>query len=115
MIYSLTDRAFLLSYPKFHQKNLKLAINLLLKNGYPLKLIFEKINHRLKTLMYNKYNQSANQSNKNINSTIETNNKRILVLPYINKISELVTSAVDKSQHITGYRVLNNLGGYIRV
>jgi len=37
------------------------------------------------------------------------------VLPYINKISELVASAVDKSQHITGYRVLNNLGGYIRV
>jgi len=65
--------------------------------------------------MYNKYNQSANQSNKNINSTIETNNKRILVLPYINKISELVASTVDKSQHITGYRVLNNLGGYIRV
>jgi len=47
MIYGLTDRAFLLSHPKFYQKNLELVINLLLKNNYPLKLIFEKI--RFKT------------------------------------------------------------------
>jgi len=65
--------------------------------------------------MYIKYNQSANQSNKNINSTTDINSRRILVLLYINKISELVASAVDKSQHIIGYRVLNNLGRYIRV
>jgi len=49
MIYSLTDTAFLLSHPKFHQKNLELAINLLLENGYPLKLIFEKINQTQNT------------------------------------------------------------------
>jgi len=43
-IYSLTDRAFLLSHPKFHQKNLEFAIDLLLENGYSLDLIFEKMN-----------------------------------------------------------------------
>jgi len=110
MIYNLTDRAFLLSHPKFHQKNLELTVNLLLENGYPVKLIFEKINYRLKTLIHNKNNQSTNQSN-----TIETKNKSTLVLPYINRISELVASTVDKSQYITGYRVLNNLGKYIKV
>jgi len=50
-IYSLIDRAFLLSDPIFHQKNIELIIKLLLDNGYPLSLIFEKINNRLKTLI----------------------------------------------------------------
>jgi len=114
-IYNLTDRAFLLSHAKFHQKNLEIVIDLLLENGYPLSLIFEKINHRLKSLIYNKGNQSVNQSITNMNSTLETNNRKILVLPYIQKMSELVASVVDKSQYITGYRVLNNLRGCIRV
>jgi len=42
-----------------------------LENGYPLKLIFEKINHRLKTLIYNKYNYKYNPL---------TNLTRILIL-----------------------------------
>jgi len=46
MIYGLIDRAFLLSHPKFHKKNIEMIIDLLLENGYPLKLIFEKIHNR---------------------------------------------------------------------
>jgi len=38
-----------------------------------------------------------------------------LVIPYINNISELVASTIDKSRHIVGYRTLNNLGGFVKV
>jgi len=46
MMYGLIDRAFLLSHPSYHQKNIELVIELLLENGYPLNLIFEKINNK---------------------------------------------------------------------
>lgn len=36
-IYSLVDRAILLSHPSYHKKNLELCINILIDNGYPLR------------------------------------------------------------------------------
>src|SRR5436190_15274724 len=42
-IFSLIDRAFLLSNPKFHQKNVNLVVNILLNNDYPLTYIFRVI------------------------------------------------------------------------
>jgi len=50
MIYGLIDRALLLSHPIFQQKNLEYVIKVLLDNAYPLKLIFENINHRIKDM-----------------------------------------------------------------
>jgi len=49
-IYSTIDRAIKLSHPTFHSKNLKLYIEMLLDNDYPLKLIFNKMNARLKKI-----------------------------------------------------------------
>jgi len=43
-MYNLVDRAILLSHPNFQQKNFKLCVKLLLKNGYLLNLIFKEIN-----------------------------------------------------------------------
>jgi len=43
-----------MSHPMFYSKNLELIINLLLNNGYPLKLIFDTINRRLKNNFVNK-------------------------------------------------------------
>lgn len=40
-ITGLTDRAFLLSHPRFHQKNMELVVNILLENGYPLNFTFK--------------------------------------------------------------------------
>jgi len=53
-INSLIDRAFLLSHPTFHKKNLEFVVEVLLDNGYPLELIFEKMNSRIKTLINSK-------------------------------------------------------------
>ena len=43
-IFSLIDRAFLLSDFRFHTQNLTFIINILLDNDYPLTFIFDTIN-----------------------------------------------------------------------
>jgi len=70
IINILVDRAVFLSHPMFYEKNLKLVINLLLNNGYPLKLIFEIINRRLKNIFVNKPRKSSmSLSDRNKNDT----------------------------------------------
>jgi len=83
MIYGLIDRAFLLSHPKFHKKNIEYVIGILLENGYPLDHIFEKVKIRLKTFIYSNSNSDNNKNGSDI-----INNKKIMVIPYIKKISE---------------------------
>jgi len=57
-IYGLIDRALLLSHPVFQQKNLEYVIKVLLDNAYPLDLIFQKINHRIKDIARRKKSNS---------------------------------------------------------
>jgi len=66
-----------------------------------------KVKNRLKTLIY-----SNSNSNNNKNDSDDINNKKIIVIPYINKMSELVAIAINKSQYTIDYRVLNHLGGW---
>jgi len=81
IINILVDRAVSLSHPMFYSKNLELIINLLLNNGYLLKLIFDTINRRLKNNFVNKPHTS-----KKPLSDIHTNGcnkKNLLVTPYV--------------------------------
>ncbi|KYN09170.1 hypothetical protein ALC57_18725 [Trachymyrmex cornetzi] len=65
-IYSLVDRAFILSDYSFHTKNLIFGINILLENDYPLPFIFNTVNQRIKQLLrYHLY--SIHNSTKNLN------------------------------------------------
>jgi len=116
MIYGLIDRAFLLSHPKFHQKNIEMVIRLLVENGYPLDLIFKKIHNRLKMLIYKnkKSTSSVNNVDDKKKYLSDNNNRKIIVLPYFKKISESIANTIDKTKHIIGYRVLNNLGKHIK-
>ena len=50
VIFSLVDRAILLSDSEFREKNVILIIDILLNNDCPLKLIFDTINKRLKSI-----------------------------------------------------------------
>ena len=54
-IFSLVDRAFLLSDFMFYTKNLTFIINVLLDNDYPLTFISDTINQRIKNLLKNKH------------------------------------------------------------
>ena len=79
----MTDRAILLSHEKYHNENLNLVKETLVKNGYPLTLLNEKIANRYKYLLTNKYH------NKKLDETIESKeNKKIITLPYINNFQE---------------------------
>ncbi|KYM95047.1 hypothetical protein ALC62_14318 [Cyphomyrmex costatus] len=57
----LVDRAFLLSSPKFHQKNIITVIETLLNNDYPVDLVFNVINERLKSLRNKKTSRQTAQ------------------------------------------------------
>ncbi|KYN33431.1 hypothetical protein ALC56_12143, partial [Trachymyrmex septentrionalis] len=54
VIYGVVDRIFRLCHPKFQQNNLINAINIFLKNGYPLHFIFSTIHNKrqLKTRLH---------------------------------------------------------------
>jgi len=78
-IYGLINRALLLSHPVFQQKNLEYAIKVLLDNAYPLDLIFQKTNRKIKDIIRKK------KSNK-LESNLNKNQRKMLVLPYIKNI-----------------------------
>jgi len=59
-IIELIDRIFLLSHPKFHQKNFAFIIRVLLENDYPLGFIFNAIESRIKSLINGKTIQQNN-------------------------------------------------------
>jgi len=109
-IYSLVDHAIKLSNPNFHKENLSFCIELLLDNGYPLNLIFNKINSRLKKLF-------VHRSAKLLMDPVSDSNsdKKIIVSPYVNPLTDFISSNIDSSKAIIGYRCLNKLSSIIKV
>jgi len=63
VIMNMVDRLFLLSYPRFHQKNFDFIIETFVGN-YPLHFIFDTIHTRLKSL-FNKRTKKQNLDNIN--------------------------------------------------
>jgi len=117
IIFNLIDRAILLSHPKHHQKNIEICIDLLLDNGYPLDLIFDKIDTRIKKIFLNKVHSDMNNSilpNKKNDTDLETN-KKFFVIPYMCGISETVASLFNKSVYTVGFKGLNKLDKIVRV
>jgi len=113
-IYSLMDRAVLLSHSTFHKKNLELVIGLLLDNGFPLNFIFNKINIRFKKLFNSKLKYHNNTQVRSV-SNEHTNEKKFISVPYIKDISEKVASVLNNNDYMVGYRCLNTLGRFIKV
>jgi len=89
---------------------LELYIKLLLDNGYPLVLIFNRINLRLKKLFVQKEETASSMKNNTSNSE-----RKILVLPYVNPLTEFISSNIDSSKAIMGYRCLNKLSQFVKV
>ena len=110
-IYGLVDRAVLLSAPRFHQKNLEMVIQLLRDNGYPLELIFNKINLRFKKLVNTKLTHKKSNTQGDCKPD---NSKKYITIPYIKNVSEIVTSVIDKNTFTIGYRCLNRLNRFVK-
>jgi len=111
-IYGLVDHAIKLSHPTFHEKNLRRCIRLLLDNGYPLDLIFNKINLRLKKLFVHRAAKSLSVTNTDMDSNED---RRIIILPYVNPLSDFISSNIDSSKALVGFRCLNKLSRLIKV
>jgi len=116
-IYNLIDRAILLSHPKHHMKNIESCIGYLLNNGYPLKLIFDQINKRLKTIFINKVPSNINNGIMPVKVADKSseNKRQFFVIPYVKNISEITASIFDRSAFTVGFRSLNRLDNIIRV
>ncbi|XP_018353715.1 PREDICTED: uncharacterized protein LOC108755288 [Trachymyrmex septentrionalis] len=113
-IFSLVDRAFLLSDFKFHTKNLTAIIDILLLNDYPLEkdFIFDSINHRIKNLIRNRHRLHDTATD------IDSTNKSAswLTVSFIPLHTEKLRSLnKSKSDIRVAFRSPNKMGKYIRV
>jgi len=80
----------------------------------PLAFIFDKLRKRIKKTLCLKKSSHCSHNNNNTESD-NSETRKILVIPYIKNISELIAATIDKSRCVIGYRTLNNLGGFVRV
>jgi len=65
IIFEMIDRVILLSKSKFYQKNIRLVINTLVRNDYPMEFIFYTISTRLKFLSSRRVEQDSTSNNDN--------------------------------------------------
>ncbi|XP_039312235.1 uncharacterized protein LOC120359297 [Solenopsis invicta] len=108
----MVDRALLLSHPQYHKKNLEFCVNTLINNGYPLELIFNKINIRIKKLINTKLNSGVQNLIDVSDSIVER--KKYLVFPYLKDVSEKISTSLNKDIIRLGFRCLNKLDKFIK-
>lgn len=108
----LIDRVIRLSHPSFHKENFEHVINTLLDNGYPLKLIFSNIKHRLSFLFSKLNNRSIDTPNVIVQ---EIKEKFIyFYVPYIPEICDKFKYLFNKNSNIrVTYTNLNKLSKFI--
>jgi len=99
------DRAFSLTHPKFHNKNFDFVIRVLLDNGYPLKLIFDVFNQRLKYL-FKKHDDTNDKTLEKASSFFTT--------PYLPNVTEQFRSIIKNMNIRLSYFSLNKLKKFIR-
>ena len=103
----LFDRAFLLSHPDFHQKNLEFVIDCLLDNGYPLSFLFDVLRDRLLSL-FTKFGKS-----REIKNNPENDSTPYFCIPFVKSISENLKNSLKKHNVKVAYSGINNLQNFI--
>ncbi|XP_024868999.1 uncharacterized protein LOC112452813 [Temnothorax curvispinosus] len=98
----------------YHTKNLVIIINILLNNGYPLELIFRKVRLRLKYLHNNKLGHTDEIESVSQHSDDALQSKKFIAIPFIKNISNKVAHLLSNDELMVGYRVLNNLGRFVK-
>lgn len=86
LIKGLIDHAILLANPEYRSENLNLIRNVLRRNGYPLDLISKVIRERISDI-YNPYSVTKHKEER-IQKTGPINRKNIVILPYVENISD---------------------------
>jgi len=107
--FSLVDRAFLLSHPEFHQKNLELVIETLLNNDYLLSLIFKVMNDRIKSLVNRKTQTERERLPQRLMKYKHPNG-----LLYLSNFSEKFKNIVVGTKLKLAFHSLNKLSKFIK-
>jgi len=107
VIMSMVDRAFLLSHPKYHEKNLDFIIETFMGNGYPLDFIIDTISIRLKKLL-NKKTKEQNETSK------EDGHKEWFLIPFIPMLNEKFKNIANTLKSKLAFFSLHKLGRIIR-
>jgi hypothetical protein len=111
-IFSLIDRALLLSDPIYYNKNITFCIELLLDNGYPLEFIFKHINIRIKKIIYD----ISNDCNYNTNPTsTRASQRKFIGFPYVKCLSQHIKKSFKNTEFTPGYACLNRLDKFIKL
>jgi len=79
----------------------------LINNGYPVDLIFNRMNSRIKHLIHR-------NNIKKPEKDLEKVDRKLIVFPYIKNISETIYSSINKKEYMIGYRILNKLTAFIK-
>ena len=106
VITSLVDRAILLADPMFHEENINIIRGILRNNCYPLTVINNNINKRLRAIKF-----GGNCSSLNHN---KFDARRCMVLPYIRDLSENITRCINKNGVDVLYTVPKKLDTLIK-
>jgi hypothetical protein len=109
-IIGLIDRAFLLSHPRFHEKNLRFVVGILLNNDYPLDLIFNTIHERLKCLFFKQTKKQV--SSDNLDDAVF---KKWFTVPFFPSISVKFKNIFRQSDTHLSYYSINKLNKFIKV
>ncbi|KYN15983.1 hypothetical protein ALC57_11780, partial [Trachymyrmex cornetzi] len=109
-IIGMVDRAFLLSVPKYHKKNLIFVVEILLNNDYPVDFIFNTINECLKSLVYNK---TSKQKIMTETPAKDVKNSWFLV-PFASKISDKFKDITKNLNVSMAFFSLNKLNCFIK-
>ncbi|XP_018361384.1 PREDICTED: uncharacterized protein LOC108760084 [Trachymyrmex cornetzi] len=109
-IYSLVDRAFILSDCSFHTKNLIFVINILLENDYLLPFIFNTVNQRIKQLLKTKY-MTQDNSTENLN---DVQSSSWLMVPFIPHHTERFKRFSNNDVRVS-FHSPNKMAKYIKV
>ena len=110
-VYSMVDRALLLSHPSFHQKNLTFCIDVLINNGYPIDFLFKHINNRIKHLLHTKLKPDFAR----VGNNEPGKDSKFISVPYIKGLTEYVCKSFKNSSFSVGYKCLNRLNRLIKV
>ena len=112
VVIGLVDKVLFLSHPKFHHANMESLINSLLRNGYPLQLVFKIIKNRIKSLSNKDNFETISYCDQNCDLNIIE--RKHFPIPYIKGASEKFNLVLNKYKFQPAYKPMNNLHKYIK-
>ncbi|KYN37516.1 hypothetical protein ALC56_08117, partial [Trachymyrmex septentrionalis] len=114
VVTGLVDKVLFLSHPKFQQTNIESLINSLLRNGYPLHLLFKTIKNRIKKLSNKNNFETINEMDQKLDLE-PTEKTKYFTIPYLKNASEKFNGMLKKYKFQPVYKPINNLNKFITI